>query len=267
MSTTPTGTPPVHAGHTQHGHQHGGPLNPLNIDPGQHAFIMLGEKALFLCHMTMFDMEEHCYQLILRATLPDETMKLYLAGLNQSPRTTYFLGNSNSDLLTVADLASGARRGFLADLFRGVPDRPKSDGWPWDGRPQFLVAANVEVTVDRVVYHRHFDMGLEHPKKLTYVLFGEGDEAHLNHFQTKEPDFDHVLSLSGRPDWLPKRKLEASVHVTFPSLASSPLHCRDPLDPGVHDVQYQGQGATLKLGVRESWWFSTAIVNSKDPCA
>jgi hypothetical protein len=245
----------------------GGGLDPGDMELDRHAFIMLGERALFLCHMTMFDMEAHCYQMICRATLPDYAMKLYRDGLKNAPLETFFLGNTETDGLTVADLASGARRSFSANIFRGVPDRPKSDGWPWDNRPGYLVVGDVAVTIERVVYFRHFDFGLEHPKTLTYILFGAGNEAHLSHFQTKEPDFDHVLTLAGAPDWVPARKLEAGLHVTFPTLPTLPIRCANPLRPGVQDVQYQGQGATRPIRIGHTWWFSTKIVNSEDPCA
>jgi hypothetical protein len=59
------------------------------------------------------------------------------------------------------------------------------------------------VTIERVVYFRHFSMSFQPPDPLTYVLFGFGDEAHMTNCQTKEPDFDHIVSLAEAPDWLP----------------------------------------------------------------
>lgn len=244
-------------------------LSPSDVSPSQHAFIMLGDKVLFLCHMAMFDHEDHCYQLIVRATLPSFAMDRYREDLREGGSPTYFLGNSKRDELIVPEIASGARRSFSADIFRGAPARPKSEGWPWNGRSGFLVLGDVPVSVDRVLYCRHFDFAEKQPDHLTYVLFGEDDEAHLTHYAVPEPDFDHILSLDRAPEWLPKQKLAMGIHVTFPTLRTDPKHlCENPLTKGQeYAVTYYGQGTRRPIHVGRTWWFSAAIVNRTDPCA
>lgn len=243
-------------------------LDPADTSPAQHAFIMLGKKTVFLCHMAMFDHEDHCYQLIMRATLPDFALKRYLDGSRESPEASFFLANSKRDELLVPDIASGARRSFSADIFRNAPHRAKSEGWPWAGRSGYLVIGDVPVTVDHIVYCRHFDFGLEKPPYLKYLLFGNGDEAHLTHYQTPTPDFDHILSLEKVPVWLPPRKVEMGVHVTFPDLREDPKYlCVNPLQAGQeYGVRYYGQGPRREIVVGRTWWFSAAIMNARDPC-
>lgn len=245
-------------------------LQPGITKKDRHAFIMVGSNTLFLCHMTMFHMEGHCYQLILRAKLPEAAMRRFRAWRKQDPEQAYFLANLPGDLMTVPEIKAGARRYFQAEIFKGIPKRKVYDHWPWNGlKPEI---ANVRVTVESVVYYRHFDFNLEHPASLAYVLFGDGNEAHMQSYQTKEPDFDHVLSLREAPGWLPKVKLEAGVHVNFPKLRRRPVS-RNPLRDKTYDVEYQGFWKYLgykfskrhPISVGTTWWFSTSPLNMRPP--
>ncbi len=245
--------------------------------PDQHAFVMLGTKTLFLCHLTMFIMEEHRYQLVMRVSLPDYVYREYLHERKTHPVTTYFLGNSEQDLMSVPELQTGVRTGFIGDVFRGIPDPSPADNpeyphykeWPWKGVTPAI--SHIPVTIERIVYYRHFDFNLNYPNELTYVLFGRGDEAHLTHYQTKEPDFDHVISLAEAPDWLPSQQLEAGVHVNIPGMLGNRASCSNPLTDASYRVQYAGISlekcdSIIKIGFNH--WCTTKVVNSKekDPC-
>jgi hypothetical protein len=233
--------------------------------PDQHAFVMCGTEALFLVHLTMFHMEEHCYQLVLRARLTDQVMKTYVEDRKKHPNECYFIGNAPTDGMMVPDFQSGRRTAFVADIFRGLPLKYHYRSWPW--AHQEPVLHNILVQVERVVYYRHFDFNLEYPPTLTYVLFGEGNEAFLDHYQTKQPDFDQVVALSEAPHWLPKRLLEAGLHVNIPGMSSYPIPCSNPLKPGELVVQY-GEQRRERIKVGRSYWFSTKVVNAEgeDPC-
>ena len=232
--------------------------------PEQHAFVMCGTKALFLAHLTMFHMEEHCYMLVLRAHLPEDAMKKYVADRRRHPKSCYFLGNSTLDGMEVPDFQSGRRKAFIGDVFRDLPMKVHYRSWPWAKQKPLL--KSILVSVDRIVYYRHFDFNLEYPRNLTYVMFGEGDEAFLDHYQTKEPDFDQVVALKRAPRWLPTNLLESGIDVNFPDLATLPTPCKNPIARGVHHVQY-GQAALRPIEVDRNYWFSTKVVNGTDPCA
>lgn len=112
-------------------HVHSGPAaepaDTIANSPTQHAFITLGTKTLFLCHLTMYgpdpEMESHMYQAILEASLPDGADEKYRSERLAHPKETYFLGNSPRDLLTMPELTSRARTWFMADVFRGIPQQ------------------------------------------------------------------------------------------------------------------------------------------------
>jgi len=236
---------------------------------GQHAFVVLGPKTIFLCHLTMFkekvpEMALHQYQLVLRPKLPPDAIKAYERLRNEAPTRTVFVANTEHDHLAVPDLKTGAKTTFQADMFGGVPKGPYT-GWPWQGITPDL--ANFTVTVDTVVYYRRFDKTLNPPKHLTYVVFGEGDEAHMQHYQIWEPEFDHIRSLSAAPKWIPKRELTASVDISFPDLPSTPVTCQDPFTKDrIYKALLCGQGTPQEVPLGQTHWFSTDVPNHPDPC-
>lgn len=239
--------------------------------PDQHAHLMVGKHTLFLCHLTMFHMEDHCYQIVLRARLPEYAMKQYVKDREDHPHELYFLGNVADDLLTMPEIQTGSRASFVAEIYRGIPYKKEYTEWPWkDVKP---IIDRVPLTIERVVHYRHFDFSAAYPQALTYLLFGYGDEAHLSHFQTKEPDFDHVASLADLPAWLPPQSLEAGVTVNLPDIPGDRVFCESPLPSTSFEVTYAGQNGQygsekrrypLRVGGPE--WFSTKIVNMKNPC-
>src|SRR3954451_10276093 len=83
----------------------------------QHAFVMLGRKTLFLWHLTMLHMEEHEFEVVLRASLTPEAKKAWQADQGKHDGLTYFLGNVETDLMAVPELATGARMSFTASIW------------------------------------------------------------------------------------------------------------------------------------------------------
>ena len=245
----------------------------IKHDPSQHAFIMMGHETLFIVHLTMYEMEEHNFQLVLQARLPAEAMRQYNQDRRSYPNNTYFLGNSPEDLLTIPDMQTGARPSFTADVFRGIPQLPIYEDWPW--KDQTPIIRGVPLVIERVVYFRHLAMTFEAPTTLTYVLFGSGNEAHMTNYQTKYPDFDHVVSLTEPPAWLTETQLRSGVHVSIDAhRTASQIPCADPLPasnettPSIYMVKYRGTGPDRPIKLGYHHWFCTKISNNpNDPCS
>lgn len=254
----------------------------ISYSKTQHAFVMLGRETLFLWHLTMLHAEEHEFELVLRASLTPEAEEAWTADRRQHPDETYFLGNVESDPMAVPELATGERTSFTGSIWAGIPVKHHYKVWPWKGiKP---IVGDTPLTVERVVAFRHFDLQQNYPESLTYLLFGSGDEAHIGHYQTREPDFDEVVTLVEPPPWLPAPLLEAGVHVNFPELRATPVYCSSPLLNEDYLVRYCGQLAAAQptdasgsstgdakdglypLKVDRSLWFSTKVTNAKDPC-
>jgi hypothetical protein len=273
-STSP-GSRPMHRsyGHSAAmvGAMHSG-ADPAPVDntPSQHAFIMMGRETLFIAHLTMYGMEEHNFQLVLQARLPSEAMRQYNGDRQSHPNNTYFLGNSPQDLLTVPDMQSGVRPYFIADVFRGIPQLPKYESWPW--ADQTPIIRGVPLVIERVVYFRHLAMTFEAPTTLTYALFGSGNEAHMTNYQTKIPDFDHVVSLAEPPAWLTSTQLQSGVHVSINvHRTADKIPCADPLlasnetTPALCMVKYRGTGPDRPIKIGYHHWFCTKIANDPEP--
>lgn len=237
--------------------------SPIADTPDQHGFVMAGEQTLFLHHLAMFYMTNHMYQMILRVSIPASAMQTYVADRQQHPDTPYILGNLQTDLMTLPDIANGTVESFAADIFRGLPEDPNKDT---------PLIHNVPTTIEQIVHYRHFDANLGYPELLSYLLFGAGDEAHLVHYLAQQPDFDHMLDLAAAPDWLPSSQLEAGVQIDFVGIPNTPggqaqTYCSSPLTGQSYQVIYEGGQNTYDVQIGTSYWFETNIVNETDPCA
>ncbi len=258
-----------HAPAPAHGSLRTRPIN----EPHRHAFVLVGDKTLFIVHMTQHWYEEHRYQFILEVMLPPEETARYQADRKNHPEQSYFLANLPRDVFTLPSLQAGERREFRCEIFRGIPAASGSryTAWPWDENfPRFI--QEVVVTARRTVHYRPFSDRMHHPTTLTYLLFGVGDEAHMTNWQTKEPDFDHVVSLQAAPSWLPPDQLKAGVIVDIPGQETStalwPLaRCKNPWPNEVDQyVRYRGEEDERLIKIGKTAWFSLKIVNSANPC-
>jgi hypothetical protein len=274
----------------EHGaHEHGQEKDPMCDPPGEyvfnmphyHAFLLLGKQRLFACHLTQLFCEIHRYQIVLEISLPDAVRSALIREREAHPSDSYFLGNTSPDKvvgnicddpMTIPELAARLRTYFVGNIFRGIPFQQEYDHWPWDGvRPVF---ANIPVFVQRIVHFRPFSDTMNYPSTLTYLLFGAEEEAHVVHYQTKEPDYDHIASLRAAPTWLAKDLLAAGVLVDTPDvprLAASDqsvgVRCSNPFKDGsTIQVRYRGADPRRPITIDHTFWFCTKVSNKEDPC-
>lgn len=142
--------------------------------------------------------------------------------------------------------------------------------------------SNVAVKVTRIVTFRPFAHHLKQPDFATYLLWGEGEEAHMTNLQTARlasgpfevpafgPDYDHVLSLQQAPTWLHPALLEAGVVVSVPAIrlrdattgaATTPTGV--PIAEGTKiSVLYRGLGTPRSVLAGHSPLAGTAVCNS-----
>ena len=59
--------------------------NVAQENPDSHGFIIMGTGNLFLCHLPMFFMPNHSYQVILEVQLAKIDKNTYLTTRNQNP--------------------------------------------------------------------------------------------------------------------------------------------------------------------------------------
>ena len=264
------------------------PADFVTNHPHQHAFLLVGEKAHFAVHMTQYHHEEHKYQLVMRVSLPVEAMLELEAVRSRNPLDSFVLCNDAADLFMVPELPAGRRRTFRGNIFQGLPDLSGVDMeaphfFPWDLARTTPIIADVEVTVERIVTFRPFAHHLVQPEFATYLLFGEGDEAHMTNLQTARlasgpfeepmfgPDYDHLMSLKAAPAWLDQPLLEAGVVVSVPALrlndpetGAHSIPCGVPFKDGqTLTVLYRGMGTPLKVVAGNTVLAATAVCNSE----
>lgn len=220
--------------------------------PDFHGFVMMGTKELFLDHLPMFHMENHRYQVILKASLPPEAMNTYITAREQQPDQAFILGNVESNLFTLPQVALGQIDSFVADIFCGVPQDPTKD---------IPLIHNVTVKIDRIVHFRHFAEQFDYPNNLTYVLFGEGTEAFISHYLSKAPDFHHIMTLTEVPEWLDHELLEIGSLINFPSIPSGTTISENPLIESTYQVQFQGLAPLYTISIGKSLWFDDEEIN------
>jgi hypothetical protein len=103
------------------------------------------------------------------------------------------------------------------------------------------------------------------------MIFGRDGEAHLTHYLSREPDFQHIVTLPGPPDWLSQDQLRAGVTLNVIGKSSAPTPCSEPLTETAYQVRFAGrQDATAALTLKHNgtvWLSSGNLLNSRDPCS
>jgi len=248
-----------------------------------HAFVLVGTETFFASHITNLCMEVHKYQFIIKVSLPENYRSTLIEERKRHPADSFFVSNlfpddsigSRSDPMNLPDLAAGRRTSFVGNIWRGIPNKPAYNDWPWRGVQPIL--SNVPISIQRVVHFVPFSHSTDHPERLNYLLFGSGAEAHMVHLQTthgSEPDYDHVVSLGEVPKWLPNDLLEAGAAVDLPDKPrfgndkdrARGVRCAPPFQNETEiNVRYRGEDPrSIKIGTNK--FFCTRIANNPDPC-
>ena len=253
--------PPSHG----HSHGHGGKFVGSEHS-GHHAMIIVGDQHLYLCHMINMGMAAHHYHYIIKVRLDDHGMREYLrikGELNNQPlNDCLMVGNLLP--FRLSDIYLGRIRSYEAGIWTARPPESFVLGmaWPWAKQEPL---AKINVHIERVVHFRRFSSADNYPSELTYILFGNEHEAFLQHNQTKQPDFDHILKIKP-PDELEPDFLACANTVRVGGLLERPggkLRCAPPLNNGDRNIalSFDFASRAVTTDVIENIWFSTDVVN------
>jgi hypothetical protein len=155
-----------------------------------HNMMVVGEKSVFLSHLPMF-MPPHNFQAIFEATFTSRgknVQDIYTKDRQSNKQIKmYTLTPIDSfKLPTLFTPNPPARNSFKGTVLRGHLER---------GGEEIVGLTKIDVKVKRVVYAKQLGSGLDKSDKLTYILFGKGEELFLAHVITGLPDFDQILSV------------------------------------------------------------------------
>jgi hypothetical protein len=190
--------------------------HPAGHDMGTHNMMIVGEKAIFLSHLPMFDDPRHAFQVILEATFTSQgsdPQEIYVQDRQSHPDMKMYTLNPReefvlSDLFT-PDPHHATRSSFKATVFRGHLERGGQE-----------IIRDIDVNIKRVLYSQNLPTGKK-PRQLKYILFGRGEELFLAHLITKSPDFDQILSVKVLDRNFTDEELSQGMRVTIPDRKNS----------------------------------------------
>jgi hypothetical protein len=186
--------------------------------PATHNMLVVGEEALYLSHLPMFQEEgkppmPHRYQVILEVTVAKQAD--YAKDRRAHPATTIYTLNPEKFVLpelVSTDPAHKPLHSFTAKrIFRGHLERDNS----------VPILQDVAVSVKRVIHFREFDPKAHKQPQLEYLLFGTGQELFLAHQIAAPPDFDQILAVKVTGHPFTDEELAQGMTVVFPGTTNA----------------------------------------------
>lgn len=157
--------------------------------PATHGMLLMGSKTIYASHLPMFH-SPHDYQIILKLTFDGEGNQKYLKDRSIHPEEPVYTIEPEEFVLPV--MVTHTKK-FKCKIYRGHFERKG-----------VMIAENVSVTIDQVIYFKHFKEDEKRPIHLKYILFGNDKEQFLAHQISSSPDFDEVLAVKTKSDVLKK---------------------------------------------------------------
>jgi len=230
--------------------------DPAPDTPATHNMMLVGEHTAFLSHLPMFDAlntartaydTPHRYQVIMEVTFTrngQDVTQLYLDDRKQHPdEKMYTLAPAKFILpaLSRTDPRLSLTQFTARHVVRGHLERQGTTIPALDG---------VVVNVRRVVRLVRFAPAVGHPQKLTYVLFGKGDELFLTHSITHPPDFDQIVAVRVDGHTFTDDELARGVEVAFPNRRDTPVQRIKQGESATAEVRVSGAHQALTLPIR-----------------
>lgn len=195
------------------------PRDKRHPDCGVHNMMVVGQEAIYLSHLPMFD-SEHRFQVILEATVTkgrQSVGKVYVDDRRANPGVRMYMVKP-SDVFVLSRLFGtdpAPRRSFRGTFFRGHQER---GGVPLDR------LTGVEVTVKRVIYAQEIGAtaGAVKSDTLDYILFGTSTERFLAHRIAQPPDFDQIIGVKVSGRAFTSEELARGVSIKIPDRANTP---------------------------------------------
>ncbi|ANZ41604.1 hypothetical protein BBK82_42305 [Lentzea guizhouensis] len=216
--------------------------------PDIHGFVLMGEQVVHGGHLAMFTMAAHRYQVVATFGFGAEAKKTYVEA-RKAARTATFVVVNQEKLLLPKMLADRRFTGTILkvvgnDLHNAVP-----------------IVSDTPVEITSVLYDRQFQDSGDYPPKPSYLLFGDGSQAHATHYMTKKPDYQLLVAVSVSDSELTAAELAAGVLVELQDVTENHTPATTPIPPDtvVHALSPQGKKVTLT--VTHTHWFDTRELN------
>lgn len=180
--------------------------------PHVHGMLIVGERTVYLSHLSMFPKSPHRFQAIFEVELP-----------NQAAYTSDRASNPNQRIYTLEP-----ERFVLTDLIptqqgqapmTSIPVKTMQRGHfeRKSEQNKKILAQSGNVRIKRVLHFREYQPGASPIPKLRYLIFGTGADLFLAHFINGAPDFDHILSVRALSPSPSEADLKAGILVDIPN--------------------------------------------------
>jgi hypothetical protein len=222
--------------------------------PNTHNMMIVGEQAIFLSHLPMFDdlnrtktdyTSPHRYQVIVEADFIKSGKSLrerFAKDRRDNPSVRMYTLNPKQFVLPrLFATAPPLVRSFGAKVFRGHLER---DGQVISGME------SVTVNVKRIVHAHKFDPAAARPDALEYLLFGKGTELFLAHRIVKPPEFDQLLSVTIADRKFSDEQLSRGLRVVVSGRANTaPVRLKEG-ETAEAAVAIPNEPSPVKIGLR-----------------
>jgi len=227
--------------------------------PSSHGFLMMGTEKLFSCHLPMYFMPDHSFQVILEIELGGNDIETYRITRKENPGKPLIIMNNTKMLLEeLVNSGSYKAAGYFANI----------DGDPI-GKPFIDSTA---VTVKKKLLFESLNPNAEYPENLTYYLYGTNSEFHLSHLLSKAPNFQQELDVALSGDISDKiKELDSEIiKISIPSLnekSNQPITI-DPLTQSEYtirmdDVDDEAVEVSGKIEIINKFWINNGPLNFK----
>jgi hypothetical protein len=229
-------------------------------EPSVHSFILAGRKAVHGYHLAMFGMAEHRYQVVVKYDLPTEIVDMYLADRTEHPNSWHAVRNTVD--MVLPPIGDGSVTEYRARLDR-VTQTGNGEDRVWEP-----LSGEFTARIKHVLNFRPFS-DEDFPPHLTYLLYGEDDEAHIAHRLVKRPHFEQIITLDRVPDGVAQDDLENAVEVTIPAAPDNgngghPWTTR-PLPDRSYDAllhRQAGKPVPIRLDLADERWWNITTLNA-----
>ena len=228
--------------------------------PMSHGFLMMGTEKLFSCHLPMYFMPDHSFQVILEIELGGNDIETYLKTRKEHPGEPLIIMNDRRMLLEeLVNSGSYKAAGYFADENGDPKGAPFID--------------STTVTIKRKLLFESLNPNAEYPENLTYYLYGTNSEFHLSHLLSKAPNFQQELDVTLSGDISDKiKELDSEiVKISIPSLnerSKQPISI-DPLTKSEYtirmdDVDNEAIDVSGKIEIINKFWINNGPLNFKE---
>ncbi|MCT2584519.1 hypothetical protein [Actinophytocola gossypii] len=216
--------------------------------PDIHGFVLMGDQVVYGGHLAMFTMAAHRYQVVATFGFSAKVGKTYLDARHAAPTATFVVVNQEKLLLE----KMVTERKFTGSILK-VVDNDLHDAKP--------IVSDVPVEITAVLHNRQFLDNGDYPPKPSYLLFGNGQEAHVTHYMTKKPDYQLLAAVSVTDSELTSAELAAGVLVELQGVEENHTPTTTPIPPGTVVRALGPQGKKVTLKVTHTHWFDTKELN------